>query len=77
MTAINELRSQRIAVEISAIRLASKARVNRSRLSELECGHAQPTPDELRRLTTALGELIHAKEVIRQAADSVGWSGVA
>ena len=77
MTSMNELRSRRITAEISAIRLAGKARINRSRLSELECGHAEPTPDELSRLTMALRELIQAREVIRQAADSVGWSGMA
>ena len=72
---MSELRSRRIADEISAIRLAGKARVNRSRLSELECGHAQPSPDELHRLRVALEELIQAKQFIRQAADSVGWCG--
>lgn len=68
-----ELRSKRVAAEIPAMLLAAKARVNRSRLSNLERGYAQPTEAELQRLTGALEELIDAKAAIREAAASVGW----
>jgi transcriptional regulator with XRE-family HTH domain len=70
---VKELRSKRVAAEIPATLLAAKARVNRSRLSNLERGYAQPTEDELQRLNTALDQLIQAKSVIDRAAASVGW----
>ena len=70
---IQELRSKRVAAEIPATLLATKARVNRSRLSNLECGHIQPTAEELQRLHTSLEQLIQAKAIIQQAAASVGW----
>ena len=73
---ITAIRSQRLAEGIPAIRLAAKARINRSRLSELECGHIQPTEEELQRLAAALEQLIAARRVIQQAAVSVGWTGV-
>jgi transcriptional regulator with XRE-family HTH domain len=73
MKTIKEIRSRRIAAGIPAIRLATKARINRSRLSELECGHVQPTAIEIQRLAIALEHLITAKAVIEEAAASVGW----
>jgi predicted transcriptional regulator len=70
---IQELRSKRVAAEIPATLLATKARVNRSRLSSIERGYIQPTEEELQRLHASLEHLIHAKAVIREAAASVGW----
>jgi transcriptional regulator with XRE-family HTH domain len=70
---LEELRSRRVAAEIPAMLLAAKARVNRSRLSNLERGYAQPTEAEMQRLARALEELIDAKAAIREAAASVGW----
>jgi len=70
---LNELRSKRIAAEIPATLLAAKARINRSRLSNLERGYVQPTDEELQRLARALEELIRAKMVIQKAAVAVGW----
>jgi hypothetical protein len=43
----------------------------------MECGHIQPTEDELRHLNATLDALIEEKEVIRRAAESVGWFGFA
>jgi transcriptional regulator with XRE-family HTH domain len=73
MTSTHALRSKRIAAEISASLLAAKARVNCSRLSNLERGYARPTEEEVRRLNAALDELIQAKSVIDRVAESVGW----
>jgi transcriptional regulator with XRE-family HTH domain len=70
---VQELRSKRVGAEIPATLLASKARVNRSRLSALERGYIQPSPEELQRLEESLEDLIRAKSVIRLAAASVGW----
>jgi transcriptional regulator with XRE-family HTH domain len=72
MTA-NELRSKRIAAEISATVLAANAKVNRSRLSNIERGYVQATQQELERLSTALDALIKAKTVVDRVAASVGW----
>jgi transcriptional regulator with XRE-family HTH domain len=70
---VNELRSKRVAAEIPATLLAAKAGVNRSRLSNLERGYAQPTEEELQRLTNALEQLIAAKASIQKTAAAVGW----
>lgn len=70
---VQELRSRRVAAEIPAMLLAAKAKINRSRLSNLERGYAQPTTEELESLRAALDQLIQAKSVIDQAANSVGW----
>jgi transcriptional regulator with XRE-family HTH domain len=70
MTA-KELRTKRIAAEISASVLAANARVNRSRLSSIERGYIQPTDDELQRLATTLEGLIEAKAVVDRVAASV------
>jgi transcriptional regulator with XRE-family HTH domain len=68
-----ELRSKRIAAEISATLLATRAKVSRAHLSNIERGYAQPTTAELQQLTDALQCLIDAKAVIRETAHSVGW----
>jgi transcriptional regulator with XRE-family HTH domain len=73
MMTVKELRSKRLAAEIPATLLAVKAKVNRSRLSNLECGYLRPTEEELHRLNTALDHLILAKSAIDRVADSLGW----
>ncbi len=70
---IKELRRKRVSAEIPAIVLASKARVNRSRLSQVECGYITPTNSELTRLAAALDELIRAKAEIQKTAAAFGW----
>jgi transcriptional regulator with XRE-family HTH domain len=70
---IREIRSKRVAAEIPASLLAAKAGVNRSRLSNLERGYAQPTDAELLQLSTAIEQLIDAKAAIQKTATAVGW----
>lgn len=70
---VKELRSKRVAAEIPATLLAAKAKINRSRLSGIERGYVEATPNELQRLAAALEELIHAKAVIAQTAADLGW----
>jgi predicted transcriptional regulator len=70
---IKDLRSKRVAAEIPASLLAAKAGVNRSRLSNLERGYAQPTDAEILRLSSALEQLIDAKAAIQKIASAVGW----
>jgi predicted transcriptional regulator len=69
----HELRSKRVAAEIAATVLATKAKVNRSRLSNIECGHVQPNENELQRLNRALERLIKARTAIRKTAVAAGW----
>jgi transcriptional regulator with XRE-family HTH domain len=73
MMNIRTLRSARVGAEIPASLLAARAKVNRTRLSHIEHGYVRPTEDELRRLSQALEQLIHAKAVVQDAAASVGW----
>ena len=73
MTSTQALRSKRVIAEIPATLLAAKARVNRSRLSNIERGYVQPTEEEMQRLSTALDELIQAKSVLDRVAASMGW----
>ena len=67
------LRSKRVAAEIPATMLASTAKVNRSRLSLIECGYVEPTGEELNRLSVALQQLISAKSRVQETAAEVGW----
>ena len=75
MMTIQEIRSRRVAAEIPAIALATKAKVNRAKLSGFERGHFEPTEAELQRLAIALAELIRARTAIQQTAAEVGWPG--
>jgi transcriptional regulator with XRE-family HTH domain len=70
---VNELRSKRVAAEISATLLAAKARLNRSRLSNLERGYSHPRGEELQRLSSALEQLIESKTSLQKMAAAVGW----
>lgn len=67
------IRCTRLAAEISASLLAARARVNRTRFSQIERGYVEPTREELQRLTDALEQLIRAKAIVQDAAASVGW----
>jgi ribosome-binding protein aMBF1 (putative translation factor) len=53
--------------------LAAKAKVNRSRLSNIERGYVQPNEDELRRLDATLEQLIQTKSVLQRTANELGW----
>jgi transcriptional regulator with XRE-family HTH domain len=64
---IKEIRSRRIAAEVSAVLLAKAASVDRCRLSFLENGHQLASADEVQRLDAALDQLIESKRRTRQA----------
>ncbi len=70
---IKALRSQRVSAEIPAILLARHAGIDRSRLSQIERGHVQPTNEELQRLNDTLNVLIAARQRVREVAEQVGW----
>jgi transcriptional regulator with XRE-family HTH domain len=67
------IRTTRLAAEISASLLAANARVNRTRLSQIERGYVEPNADEIERLSHALHRLIQAKELVKRAAVTAGW----
>ncbi len=69
----SELRSKRLAAEISATVLAANARINRSRLSNIERRYVQATNEELQHLVATLDSLIEAKSAVDRVADS--WDG--
>jgi hypothetical protein len=70
---IREFRAKRLAAGIPAIAVAARAKKNRSWLSGVECGHLQPTEEELICLQSALEQLIEAKLAIQKTAVAVGW----
>jgi hypothetical protein len=72
---IKEFRTKRLAERIPAIAVATKANRNRSWLSLIECGHIQPTPEEMETLASVLQQLITAKAAVQEAAVAVGWPG--
>ena len=68
-----ELRRRRSAAGIAGRLLCAKARIDRSRLSDLERGYSVASGEELRRLEEVLAELIDAREKVAKVAASVGW----
>jgi hypothetical protein len=72
---VKDFRAKRLAAEVPAIAVAARAKKNRSWLSGVECGHIQPTKEELLVLGNALDELIEARLAIRKTAAAVGWPG--
>lgn len=70
---VRKIREQRISSEISGAVLCLKARISRSRLSDIELGHITATPEVISRIETALEQLIDAKQRIKILAEEVGW----
>ena len=68
-----ELRTKRIASGISGAVLCLKIGMSRSRLSAIERGYIDCTPEELVLILEALQELFAAKERIVRAAIDAGW----
>jgi len=68
-----ELGRKRKAAGIPGGAVCLKARVCRSRLSNIERGYATGSADELDRIAGALAELIMARKRISEVAEEVGW----
>jgi transcriptional regulator with XRE-family HTH domain len=68
-----DLRTARIGAAITGEILCKKAGVSRTRLSEIERGYREATSEEKRQLTTALQDLIAAKERMDAFAAELGW----
>lgn len=57
---------------LSGIAVCRKAGISRTRLSDLERGHTIPSPRELERIASAIGELLAAQTEVRQLAVQLG-----
>jgi predicted transcriptional regulator len=68
-----ELKSKRSAAGISGVILSRKVGISRSQLSNIERSCITPSHEEAARIDAALNDLIRAKSVIQQAAESAGW----
>jgi hypothetical protein len=68
-----EIRSKRIEAGIPGYVLCLKARVVRTRLSDIESGYVTPAPEELSRIAVALEDLIRAKRKVATVAAKEGW----
>ena len=68
-----DLRNRRVLARIAGHFVAQRARISRGHLSQIECGHVSPSPEELARIETALDELIAAKRKVVAYAAQAGW----
>ena len=68
-----EIKAKRVEHGIPGLLLSAKARIARSRLSDIERGYAQPTPEESERLSRALDDLIAARKKVAKFAEECGW----
>jgi len=66
------LRATRIRAAISGYAICLKAGIGRSRLSDIERGHVQPSAEEIVRLNAAVDELIRARQRVEAVAAEVG-----
>jgi predicted transcriptional regulator len=58
---------------ISGGMLCSKAKIDRSRLSKIECGYILPSDSEIKRIAEALEDLLTAKKKLVAVAAELGW----
>lgn len=72
-----EIRLKRVTARIPGRLLCRRAGLDRGRLSDIERGYVQPSPDELARLSKALNELIEAREKVAKYAEQCGWPATA
>jgi hypothetical protein len=68
-----DLRIARAHLGIPGVVVCRMARISRSRLSEIERGHVQPTAEERHRLTETIDRLAKAKKAVTDVAAKVGW----
>ena len=62
---MRELKQKRITAGIPGRVLCPRARISPARLSEIERGYIQPSPEELLRIQNALDQLITAREKVQ------------
>jgi hypothetical protein len=69
------LKLKRIRAGIAGQVLCKKVVIARSKLTAIERGYTDATPDELVRINAALDDLIKVKRVIQKTAAALGWPG--
>jgi transcriptional regulator with XRE-family HTH domain len=69
----SRIRRKRIAAGIPGSLLCIRAKISRSRLSDLERGYIAGATDEFLRIERTLDELIEARRKVEQVAAEVGW----
>lgn len=67
-----QLKRERRDAEISGDLVCQRAGICRSRLSAIERGYASPSPDEARRIRTAIQKLSVMREKMRKLAARLG-----
>jgi len=69
----SQIRKKRVTAGITGGVLCRRARIDRSRLSQIERGYIHPSPEELKRIGDALDGLLLAKKRLAAVAEEVGW----
>jgi transcriptional regulator with XRE-family HTH domain len=68
-----EIRSRRVAAGITGALVSRRAKIARSRLSDIERGYVHPGTKEVFAISEALNELISAKRRLSEAAGELGY----
>jgi transcriptional regulator with XRE-family HTH domain len=68
-----QLRVKRVQAGITGAVVCMRARISRSKLSEIERGLTKPTDEVLKRLEATLADLIRAKKRLAAVAEQEGW----
>ena len=68
-----QLKQRRTSAGIPGGALSSRARIARSKLSDIERGYITPNDAELERLHRVLDELIKARQRVAAVAAEVRW----
>ena len=69
----NTFRARRRSAGITGQMVCIRARIGRSKLSEIEAGTVKPSEVEMQKLETALSDLVGAQAKVRAAAAEAGW----
>ena len=69
-----KLRLKRVAAEITGHAVCQRARIPRSRLSDIENAHVTATPDEIQRIEAAIDDIIATRAQVESMAAAAGLS---
>jgi predicted transcriptional regulator len=68
-----QIKLERLVLGVTGVVLSQKARIARSRLSDIERGYVTPAAHEEQRIVDAIESLKHAKQQVSVVAAEVGW----
>ena len=69
-----DIRAKRVSAGLTAVLVCTKARINRSRFSDIERGHIAARDEELRRIDSAIAEIISTRRKLTELAQEAGLS---